>query len=102
VPEFRSPMVEQLARVARPQGRAVRLALLVAVALHVLLDSQKSLLGTAVVGVVSLVVLGITVHRSATAAWCAPTGRAERHAEQELDGGAANGFSGGLRAWSRR
>ena len=78
------------------------LAFLVAVALHALLDSQKSLLGTAVVGVVSLVVLGITVHRSATAAWCAPTGRAERHAEQELDGGAANGFSGGLRAWSRR
>jgi len=51
-----------------PMGRKVAqfgLAFLVAVALHALWDSQKSVLGTVVVGVVSLVVLGITVHRRA-------------------------------------
>ena len=53
------------------RGRGVAhcgLAFLVAVALHALWDSQKSIIGTVVVGVVSLVVLGITVHRSAAVA----------------------------------
>jgi len=61
------------------RGRGVAhcgLAFLVAVALHALWDSQKSLPGTVAVGVgvgvgvgvVSLVVLGITVHRSAAVA----------------------------------
>ena len=57
------------------RGRGVAhcgLAFLVTVALHALWDSQKSLPGTVAVGVgvgvVSLVVLGITVHRSAAVA----------------------------------
>jgi|SRR5690242_8325231 len=44
------------------------LAFVAAVALHALWDSQKNLIGTAVVGLVSLVALGITVHRCAVAA----------------------------------
>ena len=38
-------------------------AFVVAVTLHGLWDSQKSLVGTAVVAVVSLAVLGYTAHR---------------------------------------
>jgi RsiW-degrading membrane proteinase PrsW (M82 family) len=40
------------------------IAFLVAVGLHTLWDSQSSLLGMSVVAVVSLVVLGVAVHRS--------------------------------------
>jgi hypothetical protein len=42
------------------------LAFAVAVALHALWDSQTSLVGTAVVAVVSLVAFGWTVHRVKT------------------------------------
>jgi RsiW-degrading membrane proteinase PrsW (M82 family) len=51
------------------------LAFLVAVGLHALWDSQSSLVGTAAVGAVSLLVLGITVHRCAAAARTPGTGR---------------------------
>jgi protease PrsW len=60
------------------------LAFLIAVALHALWDSQNSLVGTVVVGVVSLVVLGISVHRCAVAART-PT------PEMRLDGAGATG-----------
>jgi RsiW-degrading membrane proteinase PrsW (M82 family) len=51
------------------------IAFLVAVGLHALWDSQSTLVGMAAVGVVSLVVLGFTVHRCAVAARAPETGR---------------------------
>jgi RsiW-degrading membrane proteinase PrsW (M82 family) len=42
-------------------------AFILAVALHTAWDSQSSLIGTAVVAIVSLGALGWTVHRTATA-----------------------------------
>jgi protease PrsW len=51
------------------------LAFLVAVGLHALWDSQSTLTGMAIVGVVSLVALGITVHRCAVAARTAGKGQ---------------------------
>ncbi|MCE0766495.1 PrsW family glutamic-type intramembrane protease [Pseudonocardia kujensis] len=61
----------------RATGRFV-LALVLAVALHTLWDSQSSLIGTAVVALVSLVALGWTVHRIARGT--GPSGRRGRAA----------------------
>ncbi len=57
-----------------PQDRGFVGAFVLAVALHTAWDSQRSLIGTAIVAVVSLAALGWTVHRISHPRAAAPTG----------------------------